>query len=91
MIARVLPDLPAVDKEFDYQVPDAVGDQVRVGTIVRVDLHGRRVRGWVTAVDGEPAAGVDPATLKPLAKVSSQGPPAGVVDLARWAAWRWGG
>ena len=34
-------------RTFDYLVPDAVRDQVRVGTIVRVELHGRRVGGWV--------------------------------------------
>src|SRR6202034_66338 len=29
--------------------------------------------------------------LKPLAKLSGLGPPAGVVALAEWAAWRWAG
>jgi primosomal protein N' (replication factor Y) (superfamily II helicase) len=91
LIARVVPDLPAVERVFDYLVPDAVRDQVRVGTIVRVELHGRRVRGWVVELADEPAEGVDPARLKPLTKVSSQGPPPEVVDLAGWAAWRWGG
>ena len=27
MIARVLPDIRAIDKEFDYLVPDALGDE----------------------------------------------------------------
>ena len=88
MIARVLPDLPAVEKEFDYLVPEPLRGQVRVGTIVRVELHGRRVRGWVVALADEAAPGVDP---KPLAKVTGAGPPPEVVDLARWAAWRWAG
>ena len=87
-MVRVLPDQPAIDKTFDYLVPDAVGDQVRVGTMVRVALHGRRVGGWVVADDVEPPAGV---TLRPLAKVSGWGPPADVIDLAHWAAWRWSG
>jgi primosomal protein N' (replication factor Y) len=91
VIARVLPDLPAVDRCFDYLVPDAVRDQVRVGTLVRVELHGRRVRGWVVELPGAAADGLPPERLKPLAKVSSQGPPPEVVDLARWAAWRWAG
>jgi primosomal protein N' (replication factor Y) (superfamily II helicase) len=91
LIARVLPDLPAVDRTFDYLVPEPFGDQVRVGTIVRVELHGRRVRGWVVELDEVPAPGVDPARLKPLAKVSSHGPPPEVVSLAAWAAWRWAG
>jgi primosomal protein N' (replication factor Y) len=91
VIARVLPDLPAVDRVFDYLVPDALRDQVRVGTLVRIDLHGRRVRGWVVDVGDEPAPGVALERLKPLAKLSSQGPPPEVVGLAQWAAWRWAG
>lgn len=58
------------------------------GTRVRVELHGRRVGGWVTAVDVEPPAGVE---LKPLAGLSGWGPPPEVVSLASWAAWRWAG
>ena len=57
-VVRVLPDVPAIDKTFDYLVPDALGDQVRVGTVVRVELHGRRVGGWVVADDVEPPPGV---------------------------------
>jgi primosomal protein N' (replication factor Y) len=91
VIARVLPDLPAVDRPFDYLVPDPLGAAVRVGSIVRVDLHGRRVRGWVVDVGAEVAPGVDPAKLKPIAKLSSQGPPPELVELAAWAAWRWAG
>jgi len=62
---------------------------VRVGTIVRVPLHGRRVRGWVVADGVEPDA--EPSELRPLAKVVSAGPPPDVVDLCRWAAWRYAG
>jgi primosomal protein N' (replication factor Y) len=62
---------------------------VRVGSLVRVPLHGRRVAGWVVS---ERASG-DAAgrALKPLLKVSSWGPPASVVALTEWAAWRWAG
>ena len=88
MIARVLPDVPAIERAFDYLVPEPLRDQVRVGTIVRVELHGRRVRGWVIEIPDEPEPGVDP---KPILRVSSQGPPAEVVELAGWAAWRWAG
>ncbi|MFN8036034.1 MAG: hypothetical protein U0V73_08875 [Acidimicrobiia bacterium] len=84
---RVRPDLPAVDKTFDYLVPD--GLDVTVGTIVRVPLHGRRVRGWVVADDVEPDT--DPARLRPLLRVSSAGPPAEVMALCDWVAWRYAG
>ena len=91
MIARVLPDLPAVDRPFDYLVPDAVRDQVRVGSLVRIELHGRRVGGWVVELVDDAESEVPPERLKPLAKLSSDGPPPEVVSLAAWAAWRWAG
>ena len=85
---RVLPDVAAIGRCFDYLVPDQLSEQVRVGTIVRVALHGRRVRGWVVEDDVTPAPGM---RLQPLAKVTGWGPPAGIVELAGWAAWRWAG
>lgn len=85
-VVRVLPDVPAIDKEFDYLVPDGVA--VHLGDVVRIDLHGRRVGGWVVGVDVEPEPGV---VLKALAKVSGRGPGADVIELAAWAAWRWAG
>jgi primosomal protein N' (replication factor Y) (superfamily II helicase) len=88
LVVRVLPDVAAVRRTFDYLVPDHLRADVRVGTIVRIELHGRRVRGWVVEVASEPPAGV---TLKPIAKVTGYGPPSDVVDLAEWAAWRWAG
>lgn len=87
-VVRVLPDVPAIDKTFDYLVPESLGDQVRVGTMVRVQLQGRRVGAWVVADGVEPPPGV---TLRPLAKVTGWGPPEPMIDLARWAAWRWCG
>jgi len=87
-VVRVVPDVAAVHKEFDYTVPDDLGDRVRPGTLVRVPLHGRRVAGWVVADGVDPPVGV---TLRPLAGVRGWGPPPEVVALARWAAWRWAG
>ena len=86
---RVLPDVTAVDRAFDYSVPDSLADSVRVGTIVRVPLHGRRVRGWVIADDVEPISGA--SGLLELTAVVSAGPPASVVALTEWIAWRWSG
>ncbi len=88
LVVRVLPDVPAIDKTFDYLVPDALRDQVRVGDVVRIELHGRRVGGWIVAVDVTPPAGVE---LRALAKRSGVGPPQEIIDLASWAAWRWAG
>ncbi len=56
--------------------------------MVRIPLQGRRVRGWVVAVDVE--AETDKRLL-PIAKVTGRGPTPDLVDLARWASWRWAG
>lgn len=87
-VVRVLPDVAGLDKAFDYLVPAAMADRVRVGTLVRVALHGRRVGAWVLEVDVDPPEGV---VLKPIAKVTGWGPTAELVELSRWAAWRWAG
>lgn len=92
-VVRVIPDIPALDKAFDYQVPASSGDLgrfegIQVGTMVRIVFHGRRVGGWVVADGVEPPSGV---TLKSLSKVTGMGPSAELIDLSQWAAWRWAG
>jgi len=85
---RVLPDVPALRKTFDYTVPAALEGSVRLGTQVRIALGARRVGGWVVEDDVEPVGGV---TLRPLAGVRGWGPPPAVLDIATWAGWRWAG
>ena len=46
-VARVLPNVTGLDKSFDYLIPEELAPGVQVGTIVRVELHGRRIGGWV--------------------------------------------
>ncbi|MCU1465585.1 MAG: replication restart helicase PriA [Actinomycetia bacterium] len=60
-----------------------------MGAIVRVPLHGRRVRGWVIEDDVEPVSGA--SGLLDLLAVVSAGPPPDVVALTDWVAWRWSG
>ncbi|MBV8161503.1 MAG: hypothetical protein JO265_11320 [Acidimicrobiia bacterium] len=88
MIAKVLPDVRAIDRTFDYLVPPEFAGDVAVGTMVRVTLHGRRVGGWIVELAGK--AETDRA-LRPIAKVRGAGPPPGLVRLSAWAAWRWAG
>ena len=87
-VVRVLPDVPAVDRPFDYLLPPRIDAGVRVGTMVRVPFHNRRVAGWVVEVDVEPPEGV---ALLDVTKVVGEGPDPSVVELCRWAAWRWAG
>lgn len=89
-VVRVQPDVPAIRRGFDYLLPASLGgaSAVGVGTVVRVPLHGRRVRGWVLDADVAQPEATEP---RDVLAVSSAGPPADVVDLCRWAAWRWAG
>ena len=86
-MVRVLPDLAALGRPFDYEVPAGWEADVGVGTRVRISLNGRRVGGWVVEDDVDPTE----RETKPLAKVTGMGPPAPVIALAEWAAWRWAG
>lgn len=86
---RVAVDLTAVEREFDYSIPADLVASVRVGTIVRVPLHGRSVRGWVVDDDVVPDAAV--GRVLAISKVVGAGPPADVLDLCRWTAHRWAG
>jgi len=86
-----MPDVPAIDNLFDYTVPPAWEDDGRsasleIGSRVRIELHGRRVGGWIVGLDVEPPPGVG---LLPLAKSAGHGPSGEVIELARWIAHRW--
>lgn len=59
---------------------------LQVGSRVRIELHGRRVGGWVTELNPEPVADVE---LRLLQKWSGMGPSGDVIDLANWLAYRW--
>lgn len=88
---QVLVDEPAIDREFTYLVPPELASgrvPVTVGTVVRVVLNRRRLRGWVTELDAPVPADLELASISSVVGV---GPPPHVVDLARWAAWRWAG
>ncbi|MGH8927332.1 MAG: hypothetical protein ACRDWH_03205 [Acidimicrobiia bacterium] len=86
--ARVVPAVPtfAVDNGFWYSIPPSQQPLVQIGSVVRVPLGGRRVRGFVVEVGTKAAA-----RLRPLASVSMESP---IFDLplARalsWAAHRY--
>ena len=92
-VVRVLPDVVGIDRAFDYVVPtsweaDGRAERVVVGSMVRIPLAGRRVDGWVTAIEVEPESGV---RLVELVKLRGMGPSSELLDLAGWAAWRWAG
>lgn len=87
-IARVVPDVTGVDRQFDYAIPAGLQPSVRVGSVVRVPLQGRRVRGWVVEMRSATSTTVP---LRDVLDVVSLGPSPDVVELARFAAWRYAG
>jgi primosomal protein N' (replication factor Y) (superfamily II helicase) len=88
IVATVVPDVSGLDKSFDYLVAENVRDVVRVGSMVRVVLAGRRVGGWVIRLGSRSDVPAD--RLIPLAKWSGHGPDGEIIDLGAWAADRWG-
>jgi primosomal protein N' (replication factor Y) len=87
-IARVVPDVTGVDRQFDYAIPAGLVGSLTVGSLVRVTLRGRRVRGWVVETRSATSTTVP---LRDVLDVVSLGPSAEVVELARFAAWRYAG
>ena len=91
-VCRVQPDVPAVRRAFDYLVPDEHASDgarrhPRAGPAARATRAGMGARSRRRPRDVDAPAG----RLLPIAGVVSAGPPADVVDLCRWAAWRWAG
>ena len=88
----MVPDIPtfAVDDGFSYRVPPALVDQVTVGSLVRVPLAGRRVRGYVIGLKGpeEGSQGMDHKRLKDVRSISAAIPvfTEEMLPSLRWAA-----
>ena len=89
LIAEVVPLVPAwaVDKTFDYIVPDDLAARVSIGSLIRVPFGGRKIRGVITglrrAETGRELAPIASATLPvPVAPVP-------MPDLYGWVARRY--
>lgn len=75
IVAQVIVDRAVwgLDRELTYRVPPELASRLRVGSIVRVPLNNRRVRGWVVDLGtAPPGASLD--NLLPIAAVSGRGP-----------------
>ena len=89
LLAEVVPLVPAwaVDKTFDYVVPDKHATRLAIGSLVRIPFGGRKVRGVVTDLRHEEAV----RELAPIASVTLSVPiaPAPMPDLYRWVCRRY--
>jgi primosomal protein N' (replication factor Y) len=59
----------ALDRTFDYEVPDALAGSVKVGCCVLVTFAHRPAVGYVLEVRNEVASGVDPEKVRPIEQV----------------------
>ena len=86
-IVRVVPNVSGVNKTFDYLVPESLKN-VKVGSIVRVELQGRRVDAWIISEVEYPSSAIN---FKEVISFLSEGPSKEVVQLSQWAAERFCG
>ena len=76
MLAKVIVDLAVwgLNRELTYAVPEKLEAAISVGSVVRVPLRNRRVRGWVVGLETQAQDDSDLAELVPLAALSGRGP-----------------
>ncbi len=86
---RVAIDSPvrALDRPFDYEIPERMLGRVDVGSVVRVNLHGRNVRAFVVELLKDPAV----AKPRALSSLVSDEPlfTEETIALAEWTARRY--
>ncbi len=82
-VARIITDL-ALDREFDYLIPEEWRGSVRIGSVVRVPFGRRRARGFVTGLLDRS----DYPNLKAIESVTTDLPlfDGQMLRLARWIA-----
>lgn len=86
-VVGVLPDVTGVDRIFSYLVPAELDERCSIGSVVRVPLGSRRVRGWVIEEQHE----VEELALREIHSFVSFAATEEIVELARFAAWRYAG
>jgi len=82
-IAKVIVDI-ALNREFDYEIPDQLRDRVALGTRVTVPFGKSSRTGYVVGLAGGSARG----DLKRISSLAGEKPLVGesILDLARWMA-----
>ena len=84
-IARVVVEI-AVDREFDYLIPDRLESEIQVGSQVVVPFGRSEARGYVVSLSDQ--SGVDASKLKEIRDRVGKKPliEQNILDLARWIA-----
>lgn len=87
-VARVLTEI-ALNREFDYAIPEDLRGRVRIGSVVRIPFGRRMARGFVTGLESSSAYAEEHGTpLRPLSGLESDAPlfDERMVRLTRWIA-----
>ena len=80
-VAHVIVEI-ALNREFDYEIPDSLRDAVQLGSLVEVPFGTRHTRGYVIGLAGESAHD----KLKEITRVVGDRPLIApeILELARW-------
>jgi len=83
-IAKVVVEI-ALNREFDYRIPERLRDSIRIGSQVTVPFKSRKIRGFVVGLTNRSAFG---DKLKEISNVVGDWPliPDSVMKLAYWIA-----
>lgn len=87
-IVQVLPERGGPDKVFDYLVPIEISSDIPIGTMVRVPLGKRKINGWVLSKGTKTDYS---SKLRSIDSIRGVGPCLEIIELAKWAGWRWAG
>ncbi len=91
MYLRVAPDIPKLNQTYWYSCDEKIKGYQAItrGSVVRIPLHGRRVRGWVLecahdapALTLRDGSALDVSKIKSIIEYVSDGPPAHLVEFA---------
>ena len=80
-----------LDKTFQYLIPDALSEEVRVGVLVDIPFGNRSITGYVVELTDEPE--FDVSRLKPIIGVKKGSVPieSQLIALAGWMRQNYGG
>jgi primosomal protein N' (replication factor Y) len=84
MYIYVQPDVPKIEKPYWYSTETTKNSQeIHIGSIVRIPLHGRRVKGWVLQISESHLSEMPPVDkLKDALEFVSIGPPEHIVQFS---------
>lgn len=85
MYLLIAPDIPKLENSYWYKFDgiDQKYSRIKKGSIIRVNLHGRKARGWVLEISQTiDNPDIDLSKVKDIIEYVSDGPPEHLIDFA---------